>query len=267
MVSRKPHGSPSVPESHPNIIVFGQTGAGKSSLINMIAGNNIAQISTDGLTRCTFDSQPYDVKIDESLTVTLWDTAGLNKGSRDDNDTILRICELINRLEKSAILLIFCFRDRIRDGTFENYELFRKNCDPTVPMAVVVSGLEREPNRMEWWSRNEVAFTRARMKFNDHVCIVGTRGDRIGNSNSFKYDEAYDASAREVKALIKRAYLWKPRNQNRQQWLSMVLGNMRTLTPGSTSETVDEKLLHQKLKKLGVGKNDREDIVRAFKAS
>ncbi|KZP32058.1 hypothetical protein FIBSPDRAFT_849026 [Athelia psychrophila] len=223
----------------------------------MIAGKDVAQTSSD-LTGCTFDSQAYDVKVDESLTVTLWDTAGLNKGSRGDNDTIRRVCELIIRLEKSAILLIFCLRDRIRDGTFENYEMFRKICDSTIPMAVVISGLERETNRMEWWSRNEVAFTRASMKFNDHACIAGVRG---------VYSDAYDASAKEVKAIIKRAYLCKPRNQNRQQWISMVLGNMRTLIPGSSLETVDEKQLHQKLKKLGVAKNDREDIVQAFKAS
>ncbi|KZP04950.1 hypothetical protein FIBSPDRAFT_1054359 [Athelia psychrophila] len=244
-----------------NVIVFGQTGAGKSSLINMIAGKNAAQTSSD-LTICTFDSQPYDVEVDESLTVTLWDTAGLNKGSRGDNDTIMRVCELIIRLEKNTILLIFCLRGKIQNDTFDNYQMVRAICDSTVPMAVVVFGLEREPNRVEWWSRNEVAFRKSGMIFNDHACVVGIRGNRIANSNSFIYDKAYDASTIEVKALIKRAYLLKPRNQDRQQWLAMVLKNMRTLIPGSASETVTQ--LNQKLKKLGIAKKDRKDIVKAY---
>ncbi|KZP32052.1 hypothetical protein FIBSPDRAFT_925456 [Athelia psychrophila] len=249
----------SVPKSHPNIIVFGQTGSGKSSLINLIAGKDVAQTSSD-LTKCTFDSQPYHIEVDESLTVTLWDTAGLNQGSRGDKATIMRICELIIRLEK-----IFCFRDRIRDGTFENYQMFRAICDATVPMAVVVFGLERVPDRVDWWSRNELMFKGANMKFNDHACVVGTRGNRIANSDIFTYGEAYDASAIEVKALIKRAYLSKPRNQDRQQWLAMVLKNMRTLFPGSTSETVTQ--LDQKLKRLNLSRTDRQEIIKAYNAS
>ncbi|KZP28759.1 hypothetical protein FIBSPDRAFT_1039485 [Athelia psychrophila] len=241
-----------------NVIVFGQTGAGKSSLINMIAGKDAAQTSSD-LTICTFDSQPYDVEVDESLTVTLWDTAGLNKGSRGDNDTIMRVCELIIRLEKNTILLIFCLRGRIQNDTFDNYQMVRAICDSTVPMAVVVFGLEREPNRVEWWSRNEVTFRESGMIFKDHACVVGIRGT---NSNSCIYDKAYDASAIEVKALIKRAYLLKPRNQDRQQWLAMVLKNLRTLIPWSASETVTQ--LNQKLKKLDIAKKDRKDIVKAY---
>ncbi|KZP22227.1 P-loop containing nucleoside triphosphate hydrolase protein [Athelia psychrophila] len=252
---------------HPNIILFGQPGAGKSSLINMIVGEDVAITSSD-LTKCTFDSKPYDVELAEGFTVTLWDTAGLDQGSCSDKDTIRRVCELILRLEQGVILLVFCLRGRIHEGALENYEMFRKLCHSTVPMVVVVSGLEREPNKVEWWSRNEVAFTRASMKFNYHACIVGTRGSRIPNTNSFVYGEAYDASVAEVKAIINTAYhtyLTGPRNQERQEWFARILAMIRMLFPGSNSEMVDADKLDQKLKKLGLAKEDREDIIKVYK--
>ncbi|KZP32050.1 P-loop containing nucleoside triphosphate hydrolase protein [Athelia psychrophila] len=264
--SANPISAPHNVTPHPNIIVFGPTGSGKSSLINMIAGKDVVETSSD-LPRCTFDSKPYPAKLDESLTVTLWDTEGLDEGSRYDNDTIRRVCELILRLEKGVILLIFCLRDKIQAGTVENYEMLRNICHPTVPMVVVVAGLEREPNKVEWWSRNEPTFTGAGMKFDNHACIVGTRGNRIANSDSFAYSEAYDASATEVKAIIKRtylAYLREPKNDERHEWFSRILGIIRVLFPGSNSETVEVTRLNQKLRKLGLAQKDREDIVKAY---
>ncbi|KZP14361.1 hypothetical protein FIBSPDRAFT_1048807 [Athelia psychrophila] len=261
-VIHSPENASSPPEL--NVIVFGQTGAGKSSFINMIAGTDVAQTSSD-LTRCTFDSQPYHVQVDESLAVTLWDTAGLSQGSRGDKDTIVRVCELIMRLEKNTILLIFCLRGKIQGDTFENYQMVRAICDAAVPMAVVVFGLEGERDRVEWWSRNEGAFKGAGMIFSDQACVVGTRGGRIASSNSFAYGEAYDTSVMEVRALIKRAYISKPRNQDRQQWRTMVLKHIRTVFPGSASET--DAQLNEKLKKLGITKKDRQDIVEAYNAS
>lgn len=184
---------------HPNIIVFGKTGAGKSSLINMIAGKDVAPTSS-GLPRCTLDIKSYDVKLDDSLTVTLWDTVGLDQVDPDDNIHTISgdaVCKLIRRLGKGLILLIFCFRGRIK-GTFEEYHMFRKLCH-TVPMAVVVSGLEKEPDKVKWWSRNEIHFTNAGLKFDHHACVEGIK------ENSVVYGEAYDASAKEVKAMINRA--------------------------------------------------------------
>ncbi|KZP20476.1 hypothetical protein FIBSPDRAFT_932182 [Athelia psychrophila] len=221
----------------------------------MMAGRDVAQTSSS-IDGCTVDSQPYDIKIDERLTVNLWDTAGLNQTSRRDNNTIRHICELILRLKKDLILLIFCFHGRLQKDTLENYQMCSIICQSMVPMAVVVSGLEMEPDKVTWWLRNEVGFRRAGMEFEYHACIAGIRGNRIGNSNSFAYGEAYEASAIEVKAIIKGAYHLKPRDQERRSFFSWF-----------KSEAGDATVLKKRLKKLGLAKKDREEIIEAYKAN
>jgi putative ribosome biogenesis GTPase RsgA len=64
-----------VDSSHaPNFIIFGEMGVGKSSLINLIAGANLATASS-GVTRCTLQSTEYKVRLhDSQYEVNLYDT-------------------------------------------------------------------------------------------------------------------------------------------------------------------------------------------------
>lgn len=252
---------------YPSVILCGQTGAGKSSLVNMIAGRNIAPTSPD-LTTCTFGYHQYDIQLEEGLVVTLWDTAGLNQGFGNDNDTIRGLCELFISLEKHLILLIFCLRGKISAGTTETYTMFKRLCPSTVPMVAVVTGLEKEQNKTDWWSKNEIALKRAGMNFSDHACITGIKGHAICNSGKFAYDTAYTQSTQDVKSIIKRVicnYPAKPTDRARREWLGMVLGFIRKLFLGTNEETVDVAQLKQMLKKLGLAEKDCEKIIQAYK--
>ncbi|KZP03595.1 P-loop containing nucleoside triphosphate hydrolase protein, partial [Athelia psychrophila] len=244
--------------------LFGQPGAGKSSLINMIVGEDVAITSSD-LTKCTFDSKPYDVELAEGFTVTLWDTAGLDQGSCSDKDTIRRVCELILRLEKGVILLVFCLRGRIHEGALENYEMFRKLCHSTVPMVVVVSGLEREPNKAEWWSRNEVAFTRASMKFNYHACIVGTRGSRIPNTDSFYNGEAYTESVKEVFELIEQTCRSEPWQVENKSWFIQTVINVMGVLLASGKPSERGKVLYRGLIDNDVEESEAKAALKVYK--
>ncbi|KDQ58180.1 hypothetical protein JAAARDRAFT_259608 [Jaapia argillacea MUCL 33604] len=63
----------------PNVVVFGETGVGKSAVINLVLGKRVAKTS-NGTRGCTFRSNSYDEKsIGPSFRVH--DTAGLNEGS------------------------------------------------------------------------------------------------------------------------------------------------------------------------------------------
>jgi len=64
-----------VDSSHaPNFVIFGEMGVGKSSLINLIAGANLATVYS-GATLCTLQSTEYKVKLhDLKCEVNLYDT-------------------------------------------------------------------------------------------------------------------------------------------------------------------------------------------------
>jgi len=57
-----------------NFIIFGEIGVGRSSLINLIAGEKLATTSS-GATSCTLQSTKYKVKLhDCQCEVNLYDT-------------------------------------------------------------------------------------------------------------------------------------------------------------------------------------------------
>ena len=60
-----------------NIIIFGQTGAGKSSIINMLAGSGVAEVS-DSASGCTSSNKRYSIPREDN-NYTFWDTPGLNE--------------------------------------------------------------------------------------------------------------------------------------------------------------------------------------------
>ncbi|KAF9222657.1 hypothetical protein BS17DRAFT_175542 [Gyrodon lividus] len=65
-------------ENTRNVVIFGESGVGKSSLINMIAGHEVAKTSSSGM-GCTFQSSRYRMPITGEM-FHVWDTAGLDEG-------------------------------------------------------------------------------------------------------------------------------------------------------------------------------------------
>jgi predicted GTPase len=65
-----------------NIILFGKTGVGKSSIVNMLSKGKIVADTSSGARGCTFNSSAFQVDID-GLPATLWDTVGLSANKED----------------------------------------------------------------------------------------------------------------------------------------------------------------------------------------
>ncbi|KIJ09095.1 hypothetical protein PAXINDRAFT_34129, partial [Paxillus involutus ATCC 200175] len=165
-----------------NIVFFGQSGAGKSSIINLVAGSSVAHTSND-TEPCTRVSACYETTI-RNETFNLWDTRGLReegffrslfKGSSEGG---LRKF-LRERYQKREIdLLVYCIRESLEHEVLvKNYKTFCLTTRRLVaPVVMVVTNLEREKNMEDWWGRNESNLRRLEMDFDGHACITAIPG-------------------------------------------------------------------------------------------
>lgn len=193
-----------------NVVIFGETGVGKSSLVNMIAGADVASIGS-GATGCTFQSASYTAIID-GVQVCLHDTVGLNEGQSGTvaaRDAIIALYKLLDGLEDGVSLLVYCMRGRIKSTTAKNYRLFYDGlCQRQVPIVLVMTGLELEVPMDSWWTTNKHHFQNEGMVFAGQACITSTKGKE--KNGVYVYEEEYEESRVATRELI--------RNQSRKPW-------------------------------------------------
>ncbi|KAG2137385.1 uncharacterized protein EDB93DRAFT_763109 [Suillus bovinus] len=186
-------GSSSVEEASPdpcNIVIFGETGAGKSSLINLIVGPGIAPASCDA-EGCTVETKEYlyDLAIhSKTLKVKFFDTVGLGEGPEGkvpDKKARRLLKNLLRRLMKQdgIHLLMHCI-DGKKQGTkaikalCRHYELCSFEVKKRVPIVLVVTRLENiEPEMEQWWKNNESFISEHNMTFAGHACITTLTDD------------------------------------------------------------------------------------------
>ncbi|KAF8551309.1 hypothetical protein OG21DRAFT_1524539 [Imleria badia] len=162
----------------PNVVIFGETGVGKSSIINLIADQTLARTS-NGALGCTFQHVRYPITLG-NVTYALWDTTGLDEGSEGTVPSKLaenNLRELMRGLERSGgiHLIIYCIRGtRLTKALKRNYDLFYVTvCRKKVPVALVVTGLENQQGEMEmWWTTNETTLRQNGMRFDAHACVT-----------------------------------------------------------------------------------------------
>ncbi|KAG1764879.1 P-loop containing nucleoside triphosphate hydrolase protein [Suillus placidus] len=162
-----------------NIVIFGESGSGKSSVINAITQTQRAKTSSDA-TGCTFSYQRYPVDI-SGQSYVLFDTAGLNEGNisavpaaKAEKELKSLLRGLMSPGSDGIGLLVYCVRStRARQALIRNYNLFYSViCRKKVPIVVVVTGLENEADMQAWWHTNAKEFKIRGMHFQDHACVT-----------------------------------------------------------------------------------------------
>jgi hypothetical protein len=219
-----PDGSPTLP----NILIFGETGTGKSSLINMLAGNEIAGVSSDAL-GCTFGSQMHEAVINDN-PFKLWDTAGLNEGEHGTvpaEQAMQNLQDLVHKLKGGVSLLVYCIRGtRFRDIMQINYDLFCSIiCQSNVPVVVVVTGLENESPMESWWHENGAQLNAHGMTFAGHACVTTTKGKQL-KSGEYMFEEEYEESEGKTRELIMDHYLRTPWIVDERTWLATITAKL-----------------------------------------
>jgi len=194
----------------PNIVFFGAAGSGKSSIINMVAGKQVASVA-NGLKGCTFESSCYEVDINGS-TFNLWDTAGLNEavtGKVPDAKATISLFRLLKNLDSGLNLLVFCMKGpRVQDVAPMNWRLFHEIiCDRKVPIVIAITGLELEDPMDAWWDENRGSFERHEMLSQGHACITAVRGKEIARRGVHLLDSEYKESRQKLMKLLKKSHL------------------------------------------------------------
>ena len=143
-----------------HVILFGDSGAGKSSVINLAVGKPVAAVS-DGLNGCTLDYRSYEINTG-SHQFLVWDTVGFN-GIHFGHDVcgtaIGNAVRLIRDLRNQGgvDLLVFCKKNgRLSPSELSSLRLFQEFlCEDQVPVAFIITHLERQKPIMEkWWDVN-----------------------------------------------------------------------------------------------------------------
>ncbi|KIJ67505.1 hypothetical protein HYDPIDRAFT_127534 [Hydnomerulius pinastri MD-312] len=199
-----PPSAPNSPAASPktfNVVLFGEAGAGKSSVINLIAGKHLAETSP-GANICTMDSTAYKVTL-ESWDFCLYDTVGLvdpDFGVNGYLGAIEKAVTLIRSLGAAGgvHLLLYCLRGgRITKTMQSHYRLFHEVlCDKKVPIALVVTHLENEVNMEDWWIQSESIIKKHGMDTIGYACITSA-----GDWTPYYKDKRME-SQKKIRALL-----------------------------------------------------------------
>ncbi|KAG2036976.1 P-loop containing nucleoside triphosphate hydrolase protein [Suillus americanus] len=220
-----------------NVVIFGETGAGKSSLINLVAGTQTALTSCDSM-GCTTKTNAYDVSIqNETLKVKLFDTVGLGEGPEGkvpDKDARRDLKKLLRYLMKQTgiHLLMYCVRGvRATKALCRNYDLIRSEVKERIPIVLVATSLEdKGPEMEEWWRDNERSISDFGMTFAGHACITTATIDKYAED---KLKRRHKQSYHAVCQLIEQ-YRLSERVQTPQlnvgRWLHGTIQQVSTMT-------------------------------------
>jgi predicted GTPase len=233
-----------------NVIMFGDAGVGKSSIINMLHGHAQARVS-DQAEGVTFKNTPYEIAIFNS-NFRIFDTCGLNEGGKGTvkaPDAIKALYGLICQLQDGIHLLVFVMQaPRISESTRRNYELFFDVfVQKKVPIVLVVMKLENRENMDEWWKENKAGFDRYGMKFDGHACITAVPGGR--NNGVYMYQKEYDESRKKVEQLINGSCSQVGWKMEQRTWFITIVD--KVIRMFETTEGLRIKLLSRALHDYG----------------
>jgi predicted GTPase len=160
-----------------NVVIFGETGSGKSSFVNRIAQHLLAKTSIDAH-GCTSASERYPVEISDK-TYVLIDTPGLNEvsvGTVPDAEAKKLLKSLLRELMSSRSddigLLVYCVRRAVKPHIFAKaYNKFYSGiCNNKVPIILIVEGWKNEREMERWWNANGKECRNHHMHFANDPC-------------------------------------------------------------------------------------------------
>lgn len=156
-----------------NVVLFGETGVDKSSIINLIVRKNIANEAPDArypmlkhVSKTTLGRRRCELwEVSSTASIGLFRRFVFK----------WRIKASYRKLHKDggAPLILYCMRGPSAPTASRDYQDFTNIVGSTshASIVAVVNGLESLTNMDDWWTKHEGDLERLGMQFSDHACI------------------------------------------------------------------------------------------------
>ncbi|KAG1802527.1 P-loop containing nucleoside triphosphate hydrolase protein [Suillus subaureus] len=197
------HSVPTIPPARQtkNIVLFGEAGAGKSSVVNLMAGEEVA-VTSLSMRRCTLNWQDYTIHFG-GKSYKVFDTTGIEESGLEKEEYLTAVANaymFIKALdaEGGVDLLLFCVRaGRFTAALQSNYRFFYEFlCEKKVPIVLAITNLEREQRMEDWWEREHGIFTRYQIHVAGHACITAVNG------SPGRHQQRYEDSRVAIRKLV-----------------------------------------------------------------
>lgn len=171
---------PSLPLDPLNVLLFGETGVDKSSIIKLIVGKNISEAAPDA--SYSMLKRTAEVTLGERR-FGLWDVSSspaLMGIFRPFAKWRLRASYKKLHRDGGAPLLLYCMKGTSAPTASREYQDFTDIVGSTscVSIAAVVNGLEESLTNMDdWWTKYVGDLKLLGMQFSNHVCITSLSND------------------------------------------------------------------------------------------
>ncbi|KAJ8585707.1 hypothetical protein M405DRAFT_772622 [Rhizopogon salebrosus TDB-379] len=198
-----------------NVVIIGDSGVGKSSLVNMLCPDADARVGNDA-SACTIEEQIYTCRLGGGQQYKVHDTIGLGEHvialfPAPEADGKLKEYLKPYIRSKKLHLMIYCMpgeRVGMKQSQQNNYQKFKEFVGREVPVVLVVTKVD---NNLEgWWERNQRTLQKLGMESEEHACVSDTirfLPSRDHHNKKLYYsesDRAVDESRRAVETLISR---------------------------------------------------------------
>lgn len=227
-----------------SVLVMGETGSGKSSVVNLLVGENVAEVSS-GASVCTPKTVKHEATIsievegqETQIKVHIWEVGGFNQPETKAGKTPTTALDMelgpILQVNGSVDVVLFCMQGpKLKITTTRIFEYVNGVLGGHVPIVPVITKLEWEKENMEnWWDRNGERLENMGLNGTGHACITGLQ------------DTKYEAKSAESRASL----------------VSILKGQYSPGRKSTSLEYILKKLVHENPREY-----NKKTLVKRFK--